>query len=493
MLVYTGRTLEEYKKNRLQINPDWNQRDFVSLTRKYFQGQTEKILAVSGLRGTGKTVGILQALDELEAAYILVQKGENETGADYVNFLKNTDLRNIAIDEYGWIKDRKCLDGYLLTAVQNDKRIVITGTESITLDYLNYGSLIHRVGVLHTTMFTYDEYRRVYGLEHDPKVCDDYLVRGGLFKDYALTNFPSMQHYVQSAIIDNLAGYMKDEISEEEAKILTYSVLYKAVCPSNLTNVPTLRNNHVTLDNFLDVMGVNTELPVKSHHLHRVSEVFEHAGIIVRVRNIDPDSTVKEQYYITNPSLSCQLIKAAYGLDSVNKDLLGHVFEASAMVQLSANKLSEHELYFANNSGRNSGISKELDIIITDRKREHAYLFECKHKTNSELRDSDIILSGYVEKQYLKGTDIDGRYVIYNGKPCVNEYGVGDIMFTPLDNTVNNYFNFEANIQDIPRVVRYHAESDDKKNIISKVLADGNAMLANEIIEQQAEINGMQV
>ena len=148
--------------------------------------------------------------------------------------------------------------------------------------------------------------------------------------------------------------------------------MYKAVCPSNLTNVPTLRNNHVTLDNFLDVMGVNTELPVKSHHLHRVSEVFEHAGIIVRVRNIDPDSTVKEQYYITYPSLSCQLIKAAYGLDSVNKDLLGHVFEASAMVQLSANKLSEHELYFANNSGRNSGISKELDIIITDRKREHA-------------------------------------------------------------------------------------------------------------------------
>ena len=109
------------------------------------------------------------------------------------------------------------------------------------------------------------------------------------------------------------------------------------------------------------------------------------------------------------------------------------------------------------------------------------------------MRDSDIILSGYVEKQYLKGPDIDGRYVIYNGKPCVNEYGVGDIMFTPLDNTVNNYFNFEANIQDIPRVVRYHAESDDKKNIISKVLADGNAMLANEIIEQQAEINGMQV
>ncbi|MCR5236235.1 MAG: hypothetical protein K6E34_03405 [Lachnospiraceae bacterium] len=424
--------------------------NYSQTVRRYLEASTEKIMAVGGLRGTGKTVGILQAGQGSDLLYVLAQKDDGKTGGDYISLIKDSEQKCIVIDEYSWIKDREGLDRYLLTAVQNGKRIVITGTESITLDYLNYGRLIHRVDMIHTTMFPYDEYRRVYGLKHSQEACDAYLIKGGVFEDYAMTNYESMKSYVESAIVDNLAGYL-EEIDEETARTLTYSILFKAICPSNLSTVPVLRDNKVMLDNFLDTMGVNTDLDIDPRYLRRTAEIFEQAGIIVRVPNLDQESPLEEQYYITNPSLTCQLIKAAYGID-MNSDILGHVFEASIMVQLSMNKLSEHQVFFVNSEGQSS--PKKLDIVITDREWEHAYFFECKHMKSHKLKDDATLLSGYIENRYLPGADIDGRYVIYNGEPCVKEYGVGDILFIPPGSMLDNYFAFKENVENTRRITR---------------------------------------
>ena len=464
MIIYEDKLLEGYKLEHLQIQPDWKRRDFTARVRRYLEGVTEKVLAVGGLRGTGKTVGILQASEGLDVAYVLVQENEEEKGSDYIDFLRNTEKKYVLIDEYSWIKDREALDRYLLTAVQNGKRVVITGTESITLDFLNYGALIHRVDMIHTTMFPYEEYRRIYGLDHSQRVCDDYLLNGGVFKDYAITNFSSMKEYVESAIVKNLAGYLQEEMDEEMARTLTYSVLFKAVCPSNLSNVPVLRDSKVMLDNFLDTMGVNTGIEIPDQKLYRVADIFEQAGIIVQVQNYDRNSSLKEQYYITNPSLTCQLIRAAYGLETIPETVLGHVFEACAMVQLSTNKLSEHEIFFLNSEGQSGVDARELDIVITDKEEEHVYFFECKHMQNHKIRSSATILTGHIENTYFQHSDVDGRYVIYNGEPCVKKYEVGEVMFTPLGEVVNNYFAFEENTRGILRVeVFEHERTKDRQ------------------------------
>lgn len=398
MLVYTCEQLEQYKKNNLQIQPSWNKRDFTQAVQNYFNSSVEKILAISGLRGTGKTVGILQAAKGLDAAYVLAQKGDDKTGKDYIDFLKNTDKNYIIFDEYSWIHDRDELDCYLLTAVQNGKRIVLTATESISLDFLNYGSLNHRVQPVHTTMFTYEEYLKLYNREHSKAVCREYLTEGGLFKDYILKNFESTKKYIEDAIVKNLAGYLKNEMNEEKARTLTYSVLYKAICPSNLSYVPTLWKNHVTLDNFLEQMGVNTDLIPKEYEVNRVADIFEHTGIIVRIPNYNQNSKIREQYYITNPSLTCQLIKSAYGLRNIDNSILGHVFESSVAVQLATNRLAEHDIFFYNNGNeQNNSENKELDIILTDKEQEYAYFFECKFKQEASVKPNTTLLSGYLE------------------------------------------------------------------------------------------------
>ena len=485
MLIYSGQQLEKYKKENLQIQKSWNKRDFVTGVRTYFHSSVEKVLAVGGLRGTGKTVGILQASEGLDVCYVLAQKGDGKTGADYIEFLRNVDSKYIIIDEYSWISGREDLDRYLITAIQNGKRIAITGTESITLDFLNYGALNHRVSVLHTTLFTYEEYLRLYDKKHSKAVCREYLMEGGLFKEYAIRNFDSMKAYVEEAIVNNLSGYLKDEISEEKAKTLTYSVLYKAICPSNLSSVPTLRKSSVTLSNFLEKIGVNTAIKPEERDLNRVADIFEQIGLIVRVPNYDRDSELREQYYITNPSLTCQLILAAYDLRNIENSILGHVFESCVMVQLAVNKLEDHDIYFFNNGSGYDPNNKELDIIITDKEKEFAYFFECKFSQDDEIRSDITLLSGYLEENYFKHTEIEGRYLVYNGKPCVKEYEVGTVVFTPIGSILDRYFEFQENVEDIAR----NTVSKDNKPKQTECSNEGETDILTENIDESFTVN----
>ena len=468
MLIFEGEELKKYKTEELEFDSTWRERDFVSGVRRYINGATEKVLAIGGLRGTGKTVGILQGIGENDVTYILAQKGEAEKGADYVNALKNATTKNIVIDEYSWINERDVLDKYLLTAVQNGKRVVLTATESIVLDYLKYGAINHRVEVLHTTMFTYEEYLRLYNKTRDKNSCAEFLTEGGLFKKYILKNFDSTKAYIEESIVKNLAGYLKKEMDEETARTLTYSVLYKAICPSNLTSVPTLRREHVTLDNFLEEMGVNSSISIDSKYLARTADIFEQAGIIVRIPNFDKESSLKEQYYITNPSISCQLIKATYGLHTLDDSILGHEFEAVVAIQLATNRLEDHDIIFYHaDAKKDNNINKELDIAIVDKKRENAYLFECKFSQNAVIRSDATLVSGHLESGPFRDMDIRGRYLIYNGDPKVrNDYAVGNVILSPICSILDNYFCFEENVRRIGENHTSDRENSRMKELI---------------------------
>ena len=487
MKVYSGHELEIYKKDQLLMKPEWNRRDFTQGVVAYINGSTEKILAIGGLRGTGKTVGILQSCEGRDdVLYILAQRSEGDSkdiGGDFIELIKNTDKRVIIIDEYSWICDRKNLDYYLLTAVQNGKRIIITATESISLEYLNYGTLNHRVHILHTTLFSYGEYLRLYDKNHSKVVCKEYLLEGGLFPDYALKNYDSMRTYIEEAIVKNLAGYLKDEMSEEVAATLTYCVLYKAICPSNLSSVPVLRNSGITRDAFLERMHINISLAVDESELRRIAEIFEQIGLIVTIPNYDSESEIKEQYYITNPSLTCQLIMAAYDLENLDNSILGHVFESCVAVQLYTNKLSEHQVFFYNNGGKqNDSENKELDIVITDKERLYAYFFECKFTQSDQIHPNITLLSGYLEEYPFKGVEVEGRYLVYNGTPCVREdYDVGPVIFTPIGYILDDYFLFEKNKKDIEKLDK------DKKKDRSDGSNGGVSNSIKEIVESIAK------
>ena len=241
-------------------------------------------MIVGGLLGTGKTTGILQATEGLDVAYVLAQKDEGETGSDYINFLKDTDKKYIVFDEYTRILDRDALDRYLLTAVQNGKRIILTATEFIELEFLNYGVLNHRVQTLHTTKYD-------------------------LSGEYALKDFNVIQDYLEKAIVKNLATFMKDEISEEIARVLTYTVLYQAVC------LPQ-QHSKVAKEHFLEMWDVDATINPNSRYLKRVFDIFEQADIIARKQDFE---NMEEQYSLINQSLEHQLLSLSQITGKANK------------------------------------------------------------------------------------------------------------------------------------------------------------------------------
>lgn len=489
MLIYEGKELKRYKKESLEIKDEWNERNFVKVVKIYASLRTEKVLAVGGLRGTGKTVGILQALPDNDTCYILCQRDETKSGIDYIQILKDSKKKNIVIDEYTWIKDREKLDRYLITAVQNGKRVIITGTESIALDFLKYGTINHRVDNIHTTMFTYDEYCRVFNKPVNANTCLEYLKTGGLFEDYIIDNYASMKDYIEEAIIENLSNYMGNEITKSQSKTLVYSILYDAICKSNISKVPLLTENRLTLDNFLDKMGIDKDFTNFNTYLPRVADVLEQAGIIVKIKNLDDNSPLKEQYYLVNPSIAYQLTLATYNIKEVPKKDMGYMFEASAMVQLYTNKLSEQDIYFYDNENSpDRDKNEQLDIVLMDKEKEFAYLFECKLREQPKLSSGNTIMTGHLEKTLLKDTEICGRYVIYNGQPEVKQWDVGTIVFTPLNNIIDRYFEFDTNVQLI-MLNSYQNDNQKFKGSSTKLFFDTEKIKESFINKENTDEN----
>jgi len=416
MRVFQGTALLEFMKDEVGIQDDWEERDFVEVARSHFEGKYQTVLVIGGLRATGKTVGLLQALRGLDACYVVAQRREKETSEDYIKLLETVDKKYIVIDEYSWVRNREELDKYLWTAVQNGKRIAVTGTDSITLDFLDCGDLIHRVSMLHVNMVSYTEYCRIFKLEPCKETCVKFLIEGGVFRKGALRNFDNMQKYVEVALIDSLAEYTKGEISKEKAKALVYSVLFKAICPNNLRKVPLLMNQKLERRNFLDRMGVRKDLVFEEYEVRRVADILEQLDVIVKVPNYDQSSPIKEQYYIANPALTSQLILAAYDLVGVDGYILGHVFEAAVMCILHYNLRSENKLYFLNTTFED-GSNKELDAVITTEKEDYVHFVECKMREDATLKMTSTILDERLE-DIFPDSIVDGRFIVYNGKPC---------------------------------------------------------------------------
>jgi hypothetical protein len=202
------------------------------------------------------------------------------------------------------------------------------------------------------------------------------------------------------------------------------------------------------MKNYLKHMGVNTPYIPESKEVERVADIFEQAGIIVRIPNFDTKSKLQERYYITNPSLTYRLIKEFYGMNYSENFILGQVFEASVAVRLFTNMLSEHKIYFYNNGEeRENPDNGELNIIITDKEKDFAYLFECKFKQN-DLNDSDVAsLYGCLEEHEFQDMEVEGRYVVYNGKAVAKDYETGTVIFTPIGDILDNYFEFDENVK----------------------------------------------
>lgn len=202
MYTYTGKELEDFVKDT-DINK-YDTRDSYHELMKYIHGHNDRhIMALFGLRRTGKTVMMLQAMRYLPMEKTILLRAERHDGVEDIHPIlrANPDCKYIFIDEatrlHNFVNTASVLaDHYAMAG----KKVIIAGTDSFGIALANQDELYDRCNMIHTTYISFAEYHR---LLH--RGLDDYMKYGGTLTPESFYNPEKSDEYINSSIINNIS------------------------------------------------------------------------------------------------------------------------------------------------------------------------------------------------------------------------------------------------------------------------------------------------
>ncbi len=209
--------------DRLDIAAKLNRRDcFAQLLKSLYSKDMTRVTVVYGLRRTGKTTMLYQAMAEMpkeiqkKTVYIKL-KPENDMAQLNRDMyrLKEAGYQYIFIDEVTLAKD--FIDGASLFSdvfTAMGMHFVLSGTDSLGFWFAQDNELYDRVRMIHTTVIPYREYNRLLGINS----IDEYIRYGGTLRageidfdndelnveDASFRDDESTRRYVDTAIAKNI-------------------------------------------------------------------------------------------------------------------------------------------------------------------------------------------------------------------------------------------------------------------------------------------------
>lgn len=194
----------------------FRQRDcFAQLHDYLHNNSTDKVFILYGLRRTGKTTMIRQAIAEMDpemfsrTAFIQVTASNNLAQLNQdLRQLEKSGFCYIFLDEVTLMED--FIEGAALFSdvfAASGMKIVLSGTDSLGFVFTEDQQLYDRCILLHTTLIPYREFDRVLGIQG----IDEYIRYGGTMSiggvQYNAPTFATKQstdEYVDSAIARNI-------------------------------------------------------------------------------------------------------------------------------------------------------------------------------------------------------------------------------------------------------------------------------------------------
>ena len=200
----------------------YKKRACFSELQNYLYGDVrDKVFILYGLRRTGKTTLIRQALAEMsgadlaQSAFIQIGAGNNlsQVNAD-LKLLSDNGFKYIFMDEVTLMED--FIEGAALFSdvfAACGMKIVLSGTDSLGFLFSEDEQLYDRCILLHTTFIPYKEFEEVLGV----KGIDEYIRYGGTMslggvhynKSSTFASAKSTDEYVDSAIARNIQHSLK--------------------------------------------------------------------------------------------------------------------------------------------------------------------------------------------------------------------------------------------------------------------------------------------
>lgn len=206
----------------LEIAAKLPRRDcFARFLKCLYANDMTRVTAVYGLRRTGKTTMLYQAMAEMtdeikeKAVYIKLRPDNDMAQLNRDMYrLRDAGYRYIFIDEVTLAKD--FIDGASLFSdvfTAMGMHIVLSGTDSLGFWFAEGNELYDRVRMIHTTFIPYREYSRLLGIDS----IDEYIRYGGTLRageinfddelnaeDASFRDDESTRRYVDTAIAKNI-------------------------------------------------------------------------------------------------------------------------------------------------------------------------------------------------------------------------------------------------------------------------------------------------
>ncbi|WP_035776600.1 AAA family ATPase [Butyrivibrio sp. VCB2001] len=245
MRVITGSALSDMYGSVQKFG----KRECFGLLERYLNGNSSgKVCLIYGLRRTGKTTLLLQAISQLpvdETAYIKALSSDDMSMLNRdLRRLKEDGIKYVFVDEVTLMKD--FIDSASLLSdvyAMMGMKVVLSGTDSLGLMLSTDDELYDRSFTIHTTFIPFREYARLLG-KND---IDEYIRYGGTFRvgetDYddlelmdegvSFRDDESARRYIDTAIARNIqhslacyreGGHFRHLISLYEAGELTGAI-----------------------------------------------------------------------------------------------------------------------------------------------------------------------------------------------------------------------------------------------------------------------------
>lgn len=498
MITYTGADLEAILASS-GVNK-YQKRDCFTQLQQYVESpNNRRILALFGLRRTGKTVLMFQMMRELSAQETILIRAEEGDGLGMIHPMlqEHKDYKYIFIDEAtkfdNFVNTASVLADHYATL---GKKVIIAGTDSLGIALAMQDELYDRAQVVHTTYIPFKEYHCLLG-----RNLDEYMRYGGTLTDGdTFYNADTSNEYINASIAHNiehgLAQVGRDgefgllrryyesgefvtflqKVIELDNRSFLYQTINKAFKSHDFGSLRDIATKHPEevqediqllkspdlLREIRKTLEIRDPLMVHATEatIEQAKDYLSLADVIYRVPKQNEED--KEEVIFTQPGLRyAQMTKEIelfassavlqqfspasreFLAQKLKEDIKGRMLENILFYQLAKDK-SVTDSYIVQKYKANG---HEADICLIPKEKRGAFLFEVKHTTTPVLEQARHLLDKTFVHQFENqfGKKVVGKAVIYRGKSHCGKKG---IYFANAEDMLLNTAKMLKNIRD---------------------------------------------
>lgn len=246
-----------------------NVRFYYQELKKYVYDENNfKVLALFGLKGTGKSISMLQLANELyknsNIYFSYYVCGDNVVFDELDELLEidfNKNVKLVFVDNITRIKDFiECSTILVNYYISQGMKFIITGDDSLNLLLASYDRLYDKIQMINTNYISFGEFNHLLD-----KGLEEYIRYGGVLDENFYYSDASANNYKNSAIIKNIISSLENN---EELRI--YPPTLTEVYDNSIIeeNIDGLINNTI-----YNMLNTTTEIKVYKSEDMNISSI----------------------------------------------------------------------------------------------------------------------------------------------------------------------------------------------------------------------------